>query len=171
MDSLCWDNLRRRADGVLQHSASFDAIVGARPRQEFARQLLCNCQWADRPEFRCESAHALFGCAGMPVRIREMSPAKPLTAARAKLLSALTARLIHARDCLTELFLGFYGCCVHNTLHGARDDAAGKATQRARSTTPTGSTPLQTIYTVHLGFESLLILSLPTERMPHFSEW
>src|SRR5258708_19530834 len=62
----------------------------------------------------------------MPVRVRKMSPAIPLTAARAILLSALVAGFIHARNRLTELFLGFYGCCVHRILHGTKDSAAGK---------------------------------------------
>src|SRR5437879_13007487 len=83
----------------------------------------------------------------MPVRVRKMSPAIPLTAALAKLLSAAVAGFIHARYCLTELFLGFYGCCVHRILHGAKDGVAGKRPQRTRSTTATLSTPLQAIYT------------------------
>jgi hypothetical protein len=41
-------------------------------------------------------------------------------------LGALVAGLIHARDCLTELFLGFYRGCVHDILHGTKDGAAGK---------------------------------------------
>jgi hypothetical protein len=92
-------------------------------------------------------AHALFGCARMPVRVGKMSPAIPLAAALAILLSAVVAGFIHARDCLTELFLRFNGCCVHGILHGTRVNAAGKGAQRARSTTPTLSTPLHAIYT------------------------
>src|SRR6266849_2524942 len=63
------------------------------------------CAIANGPvggELRCESAHALFRCARMPVRIRELSAAKPLAAALAILLSALVARFIYARNCLTE---------------------------------------------------------------------
>ena len=87
------------------------------------------CAIANGPfggEIASESARALFGCARMPVRVRKMSPAIPLTAARTVLLSALVAGFIHARNRLTELFLGFYGCCVHRILHGAKDGAAGK---------------------------------------------
>ena len=100
-----------------------------------------------RREFTCALAHALFGCARMPVRVRKMSPAIPLTTALAILLSAVVAGFIHARDCLTELFLGFYSGCVHDILHGTRVNAAGKGTQGARSTTPALFTPLQAIYT------------------------
>src|SRR5260370_18197051 len=63
----------------------------------------------------------------MPVRVRKMSPAIPLAGALAILLSALVAGFIHARNCLTELFFGFYGCCVHRILHGTKDRAAGKS--------------------------------------------
>jgi len=41
----------------------------------------------------------------MPVRVREMSPAIPLAAARAILLSTVVAGFIHTGNCLTELFL------------------------------------------------------------------
>jgi hypothetical protein len=62
----------------------------------------------------------------MPIRVREMSPAIPLTALLAILLSTMVAGFIHARNCLTELFLGFYGCRVHRILHGTKGGAAGK---------------------------------------------
>src|SRR5260370_20677298 len=127
MDSLSWDNLRRRADGTAQHSASFDANGGTRPRQEFAWRLLCNRQWAIRLEISSESTRTLFRSARMPVRVREMSSAIPLAAALAILLSALVAAFIRARNCLTELFFGFHGCCVHRILHGTKDGAAGKS--------------------------------------------
>src|SRR5260370_24511394 len=126
MDSLSWDNLRRRADGTAQHSASFDANGGTRPRQEFAWRLLCNRQWAIRLEISSESTRTLFRSARMPVRVREMSSAIPLAAALAILLSALVAAFIRARNCLTELFFGFHGCCVHRILHGSKDGAAGE---------------------------------------------
>jgi hypothetical protein len=71
-------------------------------------------------------AHALFGRASMPVRVGEMGTAIPLAAALAILLSAVVAGFIHARNCLTELFLRFNGCCVHGILHGTRVNAAGK---------------------------------------------
>jgi hypothetical protein len=79
--------------------------------------------------------HTLVGSAGMPIRVREMRPAIPLTALLAILLSAMVAGFIHARNCLTELFLGFYGCCVHRILHGTKCGAAGKwrFSWRARS--------------------------------------
>jgi len=64
----------------------------------------------------------------MPIRVREMRPAIPLTAPLAILLSAMVAGLIHARNCLTELLLGLYGCSVHRILHGTKDGAAGKGT-------------------------------------------
>ena len=56
-----------------------------------------------------------------------MGTAIPLAAALAILLGAVVAGFVHARNCLTELFLGFYCCCVHGILHGTKDDAAGKA--------------------------------------------
>src|SRR5258708_38915822 len=82
----------------------------------------------------------------MPVRIGKVSPAIPLAAALAVLLSAVVAGFIDARNCLTKLFLGFCCCCVQGILHATRE-AAGKGTQRARSPTPTLFTPLQAIYT------------------------
>ena len=109
--------------------------------------MLCNRQRPFDCGLTCESAHALFGCAGVPVRVGEMRPAIPLAAAFAKLLGAMIAGLIYARNRLTELFLGFYGCCVHGILHATRVAAAGKGGQRVRSTTPTLSTPLHAIYT------------------------
>ena len=59
--------------------------------------------------FRKESAHTLFGGAGMPIRVGKMRPAIPLTALLAILLSAMVAGFIDGRNCLAELFLGFYG--------------------------------------------------------------
>src|SRR5437660_10073927 len=70
-------------------------------------------------------AHALFGCTRMPVRIGKVSPAIPLAAALAVLLSAVVAGFIDARNCLTKLFLGFCCCCVQGILHATRE-AAGK---------------------------------------------
>src|SRR6266851_2862112 len=72
------------------------------------------------------SAGALIGSARMPVRVGEMSPAEPLAAALTILLGGKVAGFIHARDSLTELFLGFCACCVHRVLHGTRGGAAGK---------------------------------------------
>src|SRR6266567_104390 len=72
------------------------------------------------------SAGALIGSARMPVRVGEMSPAEPLAAAVTILLGGKVAGFIHARDSLTELFLGFCACCVHRILHGTRGGAAGK---------------------------------------------
>jgi hypothetical protein len=63
----------------------------------------------------------------MPIRVREMSPAIPLTALLAILLSTMVAGFIHARNCLTELFLGFYGCCIHRILHGTKAVQQGRA--------------------------------------------
>jgi len=126
------------------------------------------CAIANGPfggEIASESARALFGCARMPVRVRKMSPAIPLTAARTVLLSALVAGFIHARNRLTELFLGFYGCCVHRILHGTKDGAAGKGPQRTRSTMPTLFTPLQAIYTRPSAVAAILRTTPPPEGM------
>jgi hypothetical protein len=82
----------------------------------------------------------------MPVRVRKMCAAIPLTATLAILLSAVVAGFIHARNCLTELFFGFYGCGLHVILHGTPVQQ-GRSTSRARSTTPTLFTRLQAIYT------------------------
>ena len=60
----------------------------------------------------------MFRRAAMPVRVRKVGSAIPLAAAFAKLLSALVAGFIYARNCLAELFLGFYGRCVHGHLRG-----------------------------------------------------
>src|ERR1700731_5350428 len=124
-----------RAGGARSHSAPFDAKGGARSRQEFTRRLLCNRQWAIRWRNRQQSASTLFRRAWVPVGVRKMSPAIPLTAARAMLLSVLVAGFIHTRNCLTELFFGFCGCCVHRILHGTKDGAAGKD--------PSGRVPLR----------------------------
>jgi hypothetical protein len=79
----------------------------------------------------------------MPIRVWEMRPAIPLTALLTILLSTMVAGFIHARNRLTELFLGFYGCCVHRILHGTKGGAARKGRiQLASSITPTLSTPL-----------------------------
>ena len=70
------------------------------------------CAIANGPfggEINSDSARTLFGCARMPVGIREMSPAIPLAAALTILLGASVAGFIHARNCLTKLFFGFYG--------------------------------------------------------------
>src|SRR5258708_29428964 len=64
----------------------------------------------------------------MPVRIGKVSPAIPLAAALAVLLSAVVAGFIHARSRLTKLFLGFCCCCVHGNLHSSKNEAAGKRT-------------------------------------------
>ena len=56
------------------------------------------------------SAGALIGSARMPVRVGEMSPAEPLAAALTILLGGKVAGFIHARDSLTEVFLGFCAC-------------------------------------------------------------
>jgi hypothetical protein len=55
-----------------------------------------------------------------------MCAAIPLTATLAILLSAVVAGFIYARNCLTELFFGFYGCGLHVILHGTSVGAAGK---------------------------------------------
>src|SRR6266481_6396507 len=116
-------------------------------------------------EIASESASTLFRCAWMPVGVRKMSPAIPLTAALARLLSALVAGFIHARYCLAELFFGFYGRCVHRILHGAKDGIAVKRPQRTRSTTPTLSTPLQAIYTRPSAVAAMLRTTPPPEGM------
>src|SRR6266567_3003284 len=126
MGFLTWENLRTVRERSGWRSASFEASGGARLRQEFARRLLCNRQWPLDSELSCESTHALFGRAGMPVRVGKMTPAIPLATALAILLSAMVARLIHARNCLAELFFGFYGCCVHRNLQGTKIAAPGK---------------------------------------------
>src|SRR5258708_4093301 len=73
-----------------------EAGGGAPLRKEFGGRLLCNRQWPLDSELSCESTHALFGRAGMPVRVGKMAPAIPLAAALAILLSAMVARLIHS---------------------------------------------------------------------------
>jgi hypothetical protein len=124
------------------------------------------CAIANGPfggDIRSQSARALFGRAWMPVRVRKMSPAIPLAAARAILLSALVAGFIHARNCLTVLFLGFYSGCVHGILHGTKGGAAGKGPQRTRSTTQTLFTPLQAIYTRPSAVAAILHTTPPPE--------
>src|SRR6202171_2161408 len=59
-----------------------------------------------------ESTLALFGCARMPFRVREMCPAEPLSTPRTVLLRALVAGFINPRKSLTKLRLGFCGRCV-----------------------------------------------------------
>ena len=62
----------------------------------------------------------------MPVRVGEMNLAVPVTAALAILLSAAVAGFVHARNCLTKLFFGFYGRCSHGILHGTKSGALEK---------------------------------------------
>jgi hypothetical protein len=62
----------------------------------------------------------------MPVRVGEMSPTEPLPTMLAILLAALIAGLIHMRNCLAALFLGFHCCCVHCILPVAGGGASGK---------------------------------------------
>ena len=126
------------------------------------------CAIANGPfggEIGSESARTLFRCAWMPVGVRKMSPAIPLTAALAKLLSTAVAGFIHARNSLTELFFGSCGCCVHCILHDTKDRIAVKGPQRTRSTTPTLSTPLQAIYTLPSAVAAILRTTPPPEGM------
>jgi hypothetical protein len=115
------------AGGVGRHAASFDANGGAGLRQEFAQRVLCkrqrSCISASR---RFESALALFGSARMPVRVGKMRPTEPLPTMFAILLAALIAGLIHMRNCLAALFLGFHCCRVHCVLPVAGGGASGK---------------------------------------------
>ena len=62
----------------------------------------------------------------MPVRVGKMSPTEPLPTMFAILLAALIARLIHMRNCLAALFLGFHCCRVHCILPVAGGGASGK---------------------------------------------
>jgi hypothetical protein len=114
------------AGGVGRHAASFDANGGAGLRQEFAQRVLCKRQRSCISASRFESALALFGSARMPVRVGEMSPTEPLPTMLAILLAALIAGLIHMRNCLAALFLGFHCCCVHCILPVAGGGASGK---------------------------------------------
>src|SRR5437588_2347586 len=82
----------------------------------------------------------------MPLRVRVMRAAEPLAAALAKLLSALIAGFIHARNSLTRMFLRLYGGCSGHRSSSAMH-AARKGGQRAGATTPTLFTPLHAIYT------------------------
>src|ERR1041385_319077 len=66
------------------------------------------------------SGLALLRRAAMPLRVGVMRAAEPLAAALAILLSAFAAGFIHARDSLTGLFLGLYGCSRHGFLLGER---------------------------------------------------
>src|ERR1700730_1648499 len=154
-----------RADGAGRHSHPL-TLTEVRPAVKNSRGGCCAI--ANGPfggKICSESAHTLFRGARMPVRVRKMSSAIPLTAALARLLSALVAGFIHARNCLTGLFLGFYGCCVHRILHGMKDVTAGKSAQRARSTTPTLFTPLQAIYTRPSVVAAMLRTTPPPEGM------
>lgn len=108
------------AGRVGRHAASFDANGGAGLRQEFAERVLCKRQRSCISASRFESALALFGSARMPVRVGEMSATEPLSAKFAILLAVLAAGLIHMRNCLATLFLGFRRCCVHYFLPCSR---------------------------------------------------
>lgn len=114
------------AGGAGRHAASFDANGGAGLRQEFAQRVLCKRQRSCISASRFESALALFGSARMPVRVGEMSATEPLSAKFAILLAVLAAGLIHMRNCLATLFLGFRRCCVHHVLPVAGGGASGK---------------------------------------------
>src|SRR5207244_463433 len=108
--SLTWEICAWRAGGEWCHSAYIDASGGARVRQEFARQLLCNRQRSGgEANCRC-SAFALLRRAGMPFRVREVRPAKPQAASFTEALAGLIARFVHARYTVAELSLRFYAC-------------------------------------------------------------
>src|SRR5882762_1293050 len=165
MDSLNWIQLHtaRAQKGRAPHPLTLTEVRASVKNSRGGCCAIANGLLGE--EISSESARALFGCARMPVRVRKMSPAIPLAAARAILLSALVAGFIHARNCLTVLFLGFYGCCVHRILHGTKDGAAGKGPQRTRSTMPTLFTPLQAIYTRPSAVAAILRTTPPPEGM------
>src|SRR5712692_2734928 len=126
MDSLTRIVCARCADGARGHSVS---MTLAKARVSVKNSHGHCCASANGPSDDADlhlSAGALIGSARMPVRVGEMSPAEPLAAALTILLGGKVAGFIHARDSLTELFLGFCACCVHRILHGTRGGAAGK---------------------------------------------
>jgi hypothetical protein len=126
MDSLTWDKLR----GAQTESGGTPLPLTLTEASASVKNSRDDCCAIANVHsiggLRCESAHALFGCASVPVRVGEMRAAKPLAAAFAELLGAMIAGFIHARNCLAELFLGFYGCCVHGILHATRIARQGR---------------------------------------------
>src|SRR5713101_32558 len=142
LDSICTRRAHRRGDA--RHPLTLTEARACVKNSRVGCCAIANAQPGANSNKNL--AHALFGCTRMPVRIGKVSPAIPLAAALAVLLSAVVAGFIDARNCLTKLFLGFCCCCVHGILHATRE-AAGKGTQRTRSTTPTLFTPLHAIYT------------------------
>lgn len=112
-----------------KHSASIDAIGGALRRQSFARTSLCNRQRPGIDSWRRQSAPSarpLIRCAGMPLGIREVRPAKPQAAAVTVALTGFVAGLIEMRYCLASLLLGFCSCRVHRVLQDSRSDLDAK---------------------------------------------
>ena len=127
MDSLSWDSLRDDAETARVGTQHPLTLTEVRAHVKNSRGDCCAI--ANGPikgEIRSDSARTLFGCARMPVRVREMSPAIPLAAALAILLGASVTGFIDARNCLAELCFGFNGCCIHRILHGTKFGAAGK---------------------------------------------
>src|SRR6266849_32231 len=101
MDSLTGDDLRS-AQAERGYTPPPLTLTEASPSVKNSRGGCCAIANAHPGcEFSCESTHALFGSARMPVRVGEMRPAIPLAAAFAILLSAMVAGFIHARNRLT----------------------------------------------------------------------
>src|SRR5438874_2958183 len=134
MDSLSWDSLRDDAETARVGTQHPLTLTEVRAHVKNSRGDCCAI--ANGPckgEISSDSARTLFGCARMPVRVREMSPAIPLAAALAILLGASVTGFIDARNCLTELCFGFNGCCIHRILHGTKFGAANRESRPTRS--------------------------------------
>jgi len=106
-----WDQfcvMARRRSG--EASAPFYASGGARPPSDSAALTgLCNRQWAIGEEISSESARPCSGAKDASPD-HENEPGNTMCrSGRAILLSALL-QISHARNCLTVLFLWFYGC-------------------------------------------------------------
>src|SRR5256885_2172378 len=98
---------------------------------------------------RCTLSGALIGCAGMPIRVREVRAAKPLPALCAATLPKNLAGYFPRRDALASPFLWLFLQLFHDDLPGTRPECPMtlmEMFQGVRSTTATLLTPLHARY-------------------------
>src|SRR5882762_9738556 len=156
-----------RADGSERRSASIDANGGARRRQEFARRLLCNRQWAIRRRNQQRiSLHPV------PVRMdasrgQENEPGNTIDRSARK-TAERCGRRVHPRAILPDRVVPWVLRLLrssHPPRHEGRCSREGAGPQRTRSTMPTLFTPLQVIYTRPSAVAAILRTTPPPEGM------
>ncbi len=104
-----WMFCAQHAHEVGSHSAPIDANGGLHRAVKKSRDsLLCNRQLPAQYAWRKDSARALIGSAWMPVRVREMNPAKPKAALRTTPLRRGFASYFLLRNSLAQALLRFF---------------------------------------------------------------